>query len=82
MECSVQTSRELSICSLNICGMSVRSKFMLDKYVNDNNTAVLGLQETGTIDDKLALLNNMSYIKDSNNAQNKARDVYCTLVTN
>ena len=33
--------------SINICGMSERSQFMLNKYVFDQNISILAVQETG-----------------------------------
>ena len=36
-----------TLCTINICGMSERSQFMLNKYVSDNNILLLSVQETG-----------------------------------
>ena len=41
----------LTICSINICGLSDRSQFMLNKYIEDNNIDILAVQETETSND-------------------------------
>ena len=42
--------RKLKVCSINIGGLSERSRFMLDKYVSEKKIDVLCVQETGTAD--------------------------------
>ena len=37
----------IHICSINICEMSERSQFMLNKYEFDQNISILAVQETG-----------------------------------
>ena len=39
------------VCSINICGLSQRSHFMLNKYISDKNIAILGLTFKPNTDD-------------------------------
>ena len=60
------------LCSINICGLSQRSHFMLDKYVHDNNITVLGVQETGDLhQSRYKQLTNMATYEDTNGQSNK-----------
>ena len=49
------------MCSINICGFSDRSKFMLNKYEDLKGYDVVAMQETGTDDPiRLELANMIS----------------------
>lgn len=69
-------NKKVKICTLNICGLSNRSKMMLSKYVADENIDVLALQETGTDNLSSLELLNMSAITDTNKAVNKGAALY------
>ena len=67
---------KIRCCSINIDGMSDRSKFMLNKYNKTENFDIIFAQETGTDDlSKLELLN-MSAISDTNKAANRGAALY------
>ena len=56
-----QTLKTLKIkfCTLNICGLSTRSKFTLNKFIDDEKIKILALQETGSTDSEVLELNNI-----------------------
>ena len=58
--------RKLKVCSINIGGLSERSRFMLDKYVSEKKIDVLCVQETGTADMDRHKLWNMNVSLDVN----------------
>ena len=62
--------------SLNICGLSDRSRFALNKFINDENIAILALQETGAFCDDTNELLNMNMIMDKNESRNKGVALY------
>ena len=70
------TTLKIKFCTLNICGLSTRSKFTLNKFIDDEKIKILALQETGSTDSEVLELNNMNFITDSNNAQNKGVTLY------
>ena len=61
----------ISLCSINICGLSDRSKLVLDHYVDKEKYDIVAIQETGSTDSTKLRLSNMKAITDSNKAQNK-----------
>lgn len=66
----------INICSINICGLSDRSKLVLDKYVDSKKYDAVAVQETGSCKiDKLSL-SNMNIITDSNEAKNRGVALY------
>ena len=69
--------RKLKVCSINIGGLSERSRFMLDKYVSEKKIDVLCVQETGTADIDRHKLWNMNVSLDVNKGKNKG----CALFT-
>ena len=71
-----QESRGIRICSVNIGGLSDRSKFVLDKYAEEEQYDVLTVQETGTVNMSKLAISNMTAITDSNKAQNKGAALY------
>ena len=38
----------LKLCSVNICGMSARSKHMMENYAHTQNFDLVAIQETGS----------------------------------
>ena len=69
-------STKLKLCTINICGLSNRSRFVLNKFIETENIEVLAVQETGTVDTSKLELNNMSIICDTNKATNKGTALY------
>lgn len=67
---------QFSMCSINICGFSDRSKFMLNKYEDLKGYDVVAMQETGTDDPIRLELANMISISDSNKASNRGAALY------
>ena len=66
----------VKICSINICGLSSRSKLMVDKYNDTQNFDFIAAQETGSDNaEKLKLLN-MKVISDSNQSRNRGASLY------
>ena len=68
--------KRVSLCSINICGLSDRSKLCLDKYNEDHKFDVVAVQETGTSDKTKLNLENMVVITDTNNAANKGSALF------
>ena len=64
------------LCSINICGMSNRSKMMLDKYIDLNKLDIVAVQESGTSCKQKLTLTNMKLITDTNNASNRGAVLY------
>ena len=71
MDSSKKVVKGLNICSINICGMSDRSRLTLDKYASDHQLDIIAIQETGTDDKDRLSLTNMEVITDSNKSFNK-----------
>ena len=70
------STRDIKICSINICGISERSRILLDKYVDDEKFDLVAVQETGSVNMEKISLSNMSTITDSNEATNKGTAIY------
>ena len=70
------TNNKIVMCSINICGMSERSKILLDHYVHKKGFDVVKVQETNTCDEQRLKLTNMTQITDNNKAQNKGAALY------
>ena len=70
----------IKIGSINIGGMSDRSNFCLNKYIEDEGFDVLTVQElrgaVGELNPTHLPLDNMNYIIDTNNAVNKGAAIY------
>ena len=71
-----ESNKKFKLCTLNICGLSQRSKLVLNNYVYAENIDILALQETGTDDLSKLELFNMSVICDTNKATNKGAALY------
>ena len=70
------SSNKVKLCTLNICGLSERSKLVINKYVDSKEIDILCLQETGTDDSSKLEIHNMSNISDTNKAANKGVALY------
>ena len=67
--------KNIKVSSINICGLSSRSKLVVNKYIHDEGCDIVLMQETGTNDiNKLKLLN-MKTIADTNQACNRGVSV-------
>lgn len=75
---SGRSSSEVAInfCSINICGMSDRSRFVLDKYCFEKSIDILAVQESTTVDKANLDLKFMDCISDTNNALNRGSSLY------
>ena len=69
-------SINLKFCSINIAGMSSRSRFMLDKYADTNQFDAMAVQESGTTEHEKLAVTNMQTITDDNCAKNKGSVLY------
>ena len=67
---------KIKLCTVNICGMSERSKFALNKYIEDKQIDLLAVQEIDTTDQVKLELINRSVICDTNKAANKGAALY------
>jgi exonuclease III len=70
------SNKKVKMCTLNICGLSERSKLVINKYVDSEEIDILCLQETGTDDLSKLEIHNMSNISDTNKAANKGVALY------
>ena len=71
----VDKSKGLKACSINICGLSDRNRFTLDKYCHDTDLDVVAVQESGS-SHLNRNLTNMDFITDSNSSSNKGTLLY------
>ena len=69
-------TKTIKLCTINICGLSNRSKFNINKFNHDNGIDIEAIQETGSADDEILKLDNMDVIHDSNNAINRGAALY------
>ena len=73
-------NKVLKIGSINIWGLSSRSNFCLNKYVEDEGLDILTLQELngpiGEFNPANLVIENMSHITDTNHAANKGTAIY------
>ena len=69
-------NKTIKICTINICGLSVRSKMLVNKYNDIKDIDILAVQETGSGDLLNLELLNMSVICDTNKASNKGTALY------
>ena len=78
MAAKTNLNRKFAIkaCSINICGMSSRSKFLLDKFSSDEDFDLVFAQETESTDKDKIELTNMCCITDNNSASNKGSAIY------
>ena len=73
---TLSTKLGYNICSINICGMSDRSRFALDKYCYDSSIDILAVQESYTSDERNLDLKYMNYVTDCNSAANRGAMIY------
>ena len=62
--------------TINICGLSERSKFLLNQYIDRDEIGILALQELDTSDRDLLQLENMFFITDTNKGANSGAALY------
>ena len=74
--CKHSGKHSVNICSINICGLSSRSKLMLDKYNDEEKFDIVAVQETGTVDAHKLKLSNMKVMPDTNSAKNRGATTY------
>ena len=67
---------KVKICSINISGMSDRSRFMTDKYSDLEQFDLLTMQEIDTVDEEKLNITNMNVFTDDNSSRNKGIAVY------
>ena len=67
---------QISCCSININGLSNRSKIPLDKYVDSEKFDIVAIQETLSCDNIKLALSNMNCITDLNKANNRGAALY------
>ena len=67
---------KLKLGTINICGLSNRSRMVINKFTDSEKIDVLAVQETGTSNIDNLELNNMSVISDTNDAANKGAALY------
>ena len=72
----IMQAAQIRICSINICGMSDRSQFTLDKYCHENSVDILAVQESSTADPRNLELKSREFVSDTNNSQNKGALLY------
>ena len=83
---SVRSNSEhcLKLCSINICGLSARSKITLDKYNHTHKFDIIAVQETETAVAEKLQIENMKEFPDTNQARNSGAalyvksDIHCT----
>ena len=66
----------LKICSINICGFSAKSKFLMDKYNADEGFHIISVQETESVNKGKLNMHNMEVITDTNQAKNHGAALY------
>ena len=73
-----KTQSKIKICTINICGLSNRSKMVLNKYSYDEELDAIAVQEVDTGTENLPNLEllNMSVITDTNKGKNKGAALY------
>ena len=67
---------KLKLCTVNICGMSNRSRMVINSYIENENIDILLAQETGSCNSADLELHNMHLITDTNDAANKGAALY------
>ena len=65
-----------SLCSINICGMSKRSRFALDNFCYEKSIDILAVQESFTSDDSNLDLKFMNHVCDGNMSVNRGAMLY------
>ena len=72
----VKSSFNIKACSINICGMSSKSRFLLDKFSYDEQFDLVFAQESHSAEEENSVLTNMCCITDENDAKNKGAAIY------
>ena len=66
----------LKLKTVNVCGLSERTAFALNRYIDVDQIDIIALQETNTSDNERLQLQNMFCISDPNKAANKGAALY------
>ena len=66
----------MKCCSINICGLSDKSRPVLNKYVYEENFDVVMVQETRSVNQDDISLTSMKMIADDNKAANRGAALY------
>ena len=69
-------TKTIKLCTINICGLSDRSKITLDKYVDTEEFDIVSVLETNTNDKEKLNLTNMNMTSDNNKSKNKGAALY------
>ena len=72
----VDNTNILKVASVNVSGLSLRTKIALDKFVNDRSLDILALQETQKEDYSEYNLTNMKITQDNNKGAFKGCAIY------
>ena len=78
-EVRINMINKLKLGSINICGLSNRSRMVINKYSDSEEFDALSIQETGTSAMADLELHNMHVISDSNNAANRGAALYVSV---
>lgn len=68
----------LKLGTINICGLSNRSRMVINKFIHSEKIDILAVQETGSTDTDTLELDNMNVISDTNKAANKGAALYAS----
>ena len=69
-------NKTTKLCSINIDGLSSKSRLLLDKYANDENFGIIFAQETGPRETEKMKLTNMKIVTDTNRSKNRGALLY------
>ena len=76
MAYEIINSNRFKLCSINIAGMSEKSRMLLDKYCDEETLHVVFAQETLKVCKEKLKLTNMRVVTDSNQAKNRGAALY------
>ena len=69
-------NKSTKLCSINIDGLSSKSRLLLDKYANDENFGIIFAQENGPHEIDKMKLTNMKTVTDTNSSKNRGALLY------
>jgi hypothetical protein len=75
-EIRINVTNNLKLGSINICGLSNRSRMVINNYIHSEKFDAFSVQETGTSVTENLELHNMHVISDSNDAANRGAALY------
>ena len=73
---SCKPNKITKICSINIDGLSSKSRMLLDKFANDENFGIIFGQESGQREIEKMKLPNMKTVVDTNGSKNRGAILY------